>query len=38
MKMRMEEKYIKRKLIASQLGMLAITLIYTSIFLVGFYK
>lgn len=38
MKMRMEEKYIKRRLIASQLGMLVITLIYTSMFLIGFYK
>ena len=38
MKMRMEEKYIKRRLIASQLGILAITLIYTSLFLIGIMK
>ena len=38
MKMRMEEKYIKRRLIASQLAMTSLVLIYTTMFLIGFYK
>lgn len=38
MKIRMEEKYIKRRLIASQLAMTTIVLLYTSIFLIGIMK